>query len=285
VGNITLGGTGKTPLIIYLVELLKKNGCKPGVISRGYGGKATSYPLSVTAKTNPAATGDEPLLIHLRTKVPVVVDPKRNRAAAYLIEKFACDIVLSDDGLQHYPLKRDMEIAVIDDARQFGNGLLFPAGPLREPQRRLKQMDFIVINGENREVSDSTVTMQLMPQQFVNLKYPKKFWLPPTSQKIIALAGIGNPKRFFKTLANLGIVFEPYPFPDHHVYHKDEPLFQQNAIFVMTEKDAVKCQPFATESMWYLPVTAQLSSRFDGAFLKRLNLIKKDVAIFPLSEG
>lgn len=271
VGNITLGGTGKTPLTIALVELLKAHGFKPGVISRGYGSQSKRFPFLVSEKSSGIEAGDEPLLIHLRTRVPVIIDPNRPRAAEFLLKHFNCDVIISDDGLQHYALQRDIEIAVIDAERQFGNGFLFPAGPLREPKSRLADVDFVVSNGVSE--NSSFHVMALLPGKIHSVKTHKpiddiKFF---ADKNLIAMAGIGNPERFFQTLTELGLIFVKQPMPDHYFYSAKDFEAADDVYYLMTEKDAVKCQAFSRETWFYLPVTAELSWEFKTAFVSMVN--------------
>lgn len=287
VGNITLGGTGKTPLVIYLAEYFKKKGKNPGIISRGYRSTAKHFPQVVTTESTAIEVGDEPLLIHHRTQCPVVIDPNRVAAANYLLEHFACDVIISDDGLQHYALMRDLEIAVVDAQRYFGNGFCLPAGPLREPVSRLNNVDLIILNGLHsdtevvsaaslvemekylpiKNIFDRCFAMQLIPQYFKNLQtqeiisvtdFVKKY----AHSKIHALAGIGNPQRFFNSLSVLGLSILPSPKPDHHHYQLEELNFDDDYPIVMTEKDAVKCLAFANDKCWYLEISADLSAGF-----------------------
>ncbi|MBV34245.1 MAG: tetraacyldisaccharide 4'-kinase [Rickettsiales bacterium] len=250
IGNITVGGTGKTPLAIYILEWLLAEGYKPGLVTRGYGGSATNYPLVLGGKSNqnslePSVTGDEPFLIHQRTGALVAVDPVRSRGGQKLVE-LGCDIIICDDGLQHYALERDLELVVIDAKRQFGNGWLMPMGPLREPKSRLKSTDLAVINGD---------TMRLKPGDITALGHDKEL----LSKKVNAVAAIGNPQRFFDTLENLGYKPTPMAFPDHHQYTRDD-FASLDGPIVMTEKDAVKCQRFADDRMYYLPVSTELEA-------------------------
>jgi tetraacyldisaccharide 4'-kinase len=272
VGNISVGGTGKTPVVMWLAQQLKAQGYRPGIISRGFGGSGqiqTVLPTS-TAKT----VGDEPLMIAQRTGYPMMVG--QNRAAvANAMRRFypMCNVLICDDGLQHYQLKRDVELAVVDATRGLGNGDLLPAGPLREPASRLQTVDAVIINGQfNLETNmDSTrlplgatpsFGMQMVGEDFVNLTDTQltvkaEFF---AGKNIKAIAGIGNPSRFFAQLTQLGLQFGPIIFDDHHAYTAQE-LEKLNAdVIVMTEKDAVKCQVFARENMWMLPVEAEISS-------------------------
>jgi tetraacyldisaccharide 4'-kinase len=196
VGNISIGGTGKTPFVIWLVEQLRQAGFHPGVISRGYGGQAPYYPYTVTVDSPVTASGDEPLLIASRTQCPVVVAPNRREAGEQLLRESGCDVIIADDGLQHYALQRDIEIVIVDAARQFGNGLCLPAGPLREPRKRLTEVDYVVYNGET---DAHAYWMHLSGQAWINIANPNQTApLDAFSQQAVhAIAGIGNPNRFF----------------------------------------------------------------------------------------
>lgn len=257
VGNLSVGGNGKTPVVVWLVENLKKRGLRAGVISRGYGSQAKSYPLLVTEQTNPIEGGDEPVLIAKRTGVPVVISPNRQQAIELLLKQGDCDIIISDDGLQHYKLQRDLEIVVMDAERSLGNGFLLPAGPLRELPSRLKTVDFVITNGGGNPYSDAVMT--LVPHYAINLKTNEKRLLSEF-QFGSAIAGIGNPQRFFTMLEKLGIsLTQTQAFQDHQ--HFEAPQLEklaQNQPLFMTEKDAVKCQAFAKENWWYVPVDAEI---------------------------
>lgn len=255
IGNITVGGTGKTPLIIWIAHWLKTLGYNPGIISRGYGGQATSWPQSVTANSSPTLVGDEALLLAKQTGCPVVVSPQRVEAALQLLRENPCNILLSDDGLQHYALRRDIEIAVVDGERRFGNGYCLPAGPLREPISRLQSVDLIIVNGEKYE--DNEYAMQLIGKTAINLVTGEQRSLSQFSDRPChALAGIGHPQRFFKHLAVQGIVSSNQSFPDHYAFRHDDIVFDDDQPVLMTEKDAVKCAAFASKQHWYVPITA-----------------------------
>jgi len=272
VGNISVGGNGKTPLVLRLADWLKQQGYQPGILSRGYGGKAPQYPYTVTAHSTAQQVGDEPVLIRQRLDCPLVVDPDRVRGARYLIDKHRCDIIICDDGLQHYRLKRDIEIVVMDGQRRLGNGLLLPMGPLREGKWRLQQVDFVVVNGGSTE--GDQVLMSLEPGRLVNVKYPNKSRSINDfkHQPVTAAAGIGNPERFFDLLKAKQLKLQQtLSFVDHHMF-KAEDLPQSTVL--MTEKDAVKCQAFAFDDWWYLPVTAKLSEQFRQNLLQRLKRLK-----------
>ena len=256
VGNITVGGTGKTPLIIELCKQLIQQGLKPGVISRGYGGASKTWPVDVSQCSDASLTGDEPQVIHRQTHCPVVVDPDRVAAGEYLLSHYDCDVVLSDDGLQHYRLQRDYEICVIDNARQFGNGFCLPAGPLREPVSRLKSVDMVITNNGDQDASSFIVSAN----QLVSLVGNKICSLDEfKDHQVHAVAGIGNPDRFFDLLKQAEIDYIPHAFPDHYRFIASDLQFNGELAVLMTEKDAVKCTKFAMKHYWYLPINIQLS--------------------------
>ncbi len=262
VGNITVGGTGKTPLVQSLVSHLKSWGYHPGIISRGYGGSSKKYPLAVKIDTPASECGDEPLMLAQTTGCPVYVDPDRCSAAQQLIKHEQVDVIVSDDGLQHYRMGRDIEIVVIDGERGVGNGQLLPAGPLREPVSRLGSVDYVVINGvSNFPEFLEYDCMSLIPKALVNLVdgrevQPGNISSEFTGQTVRAIAGIGNPTRFFNSLKALGLNIDAQAFEDHHAYSKTD--IEYNGPVIMTEKDAVKCYPLATTEHWYLKIGAQL---------------------------
>lgn len=271
VGNVTVGGTGKTPLTLALIERLRAEGFRPGVVSRGYGGKA-AYPLLLDQAVTAAQAGDEPVAIFRRAHVPVVVDPKRTRAVATLLREAKCDVVLCDDGLQHYALARDIEIVVVDALRGLGNRQLLPAGPLREPASRLARVDYVVVNG-SAQSWPGAFAMQLQPQPWRALREGGAS-PPPNGARLHAVAGIGNPERFFTQLRQQGFDVVPHAFPDHHAYVASDLDFGDGVPVVMTEKDAVKCAHFAAENWWYVPVAAQLPEIFFSALLRQLRGLK-----------
>ena len=262
VGNITVGGTGKTPLVIWLVEHLRTLGYRPGVVSRGYGGQARNWPQQVRPDSDPAMVGDEAVLLARHCHCPMAVGPDRVAAVRALLEHHDVDILVSDDGLQHYALQRDLEIIVIDGVRRFGNGYCLPAGPLREPQSRLDSADLVVANGigGRREYA-----MRLRPGKAWRLDEPHQQRELHTfsGMRVHAMAGIGHPERFFTTLAGLGIQVIPHPFPDHHAFRAEELDFARDGhLILMTEKDAVKCRSLAGLQAWVVPVQAELDERF-----------------------
>lgn len=272
IGNMTVGGNGKTPLVIYLAQQLRRMGYHPGIISRGYKGKINSSPLSVYADSDPVIVGDEPVLIARHTQCPVVVSPNRVAAAHYLLNNYYCNVILSDDGLQHYALARDIEIAVVDGERRFGNRQCLPAGPLREPLHRLNQVDFVVCNVSEQPALLHEYTMRLEPQAFVNLLDPNRHESSHYFQRysLHALAGIGNPNRFFAALRKLGLSVTEHAFPNHHRFSLEEIQFSPEHQVLMTEKDAVKCFAFALANCWYLAIEAQVESAFLLELLQRL---------------
>ncbi|MBP7547775.1 MAG: tetraacyldisaccharide 4'-kinase [Corallincola sp.] len=259
VGNITVGGAGKTPLTLALVEALSARGIRVGIVSRGYGGRSGDQPRRVRADSLAAEVGDEPLLLARRSGVPVMVHADRYRAGlALLAEEPQLQLLLLDDGLQHYQLARDCEIAVVDGQRRFGNGWLLPAGPLREPQRRLASVSARVCNGGTPQPGEWP--MRLQPGPWRNLNGESAASLPPTA-RLWALAGIAHPARFFATLEALGMVVEQrLPLADHFALTDGwlQDLIPSGVTLVMTEKDAVKLSPACGRDVWYLQVTAQL---------------------------
>jgi tetraacyldisaccharide 4'-kinase len=269
VGNLSLGGTGKTPLTIWLAEFLQRQGYRPGIISRGYGGKGGAEPLAVTPASHPAETGDEPVLIAQRTGCPVCVFPKRAQAGRALLAREGCDILIADDGLQHYALARDIEIAVVDGARGLGNGHCLPAGPLREPPERLDAVDLVVYSGV--ETAERGYPMVLEGATAVNLLDGNRRPLADfTGRRVYAMAGIGHPRRFFEHLRGLGLDCEGRAFPDHHAYQPGDLAFAHGADLLMTEKDAVKCRAFAEANHWQVPVEARLPEAFGKDLLTLL---------------
>ena len=270
VGNLTAGGNGKTPVVIWLVEQLQKRGIRPGVVSRGYGGKAAHYPLLLTTETTTAEAGDEPVLIFQRTGAPVAVSPVRSDAVQALLAEHNVQIIITDDGLQHYALARDKEIVVIDGVRRFGNGWWLPAGPMRERASRLKSVDAVIVNGG--EAKSGEIPMHLLPGQAVNLVTGERRSVAELPS-LVAMAGIGHPPRFFATLEHCGARLEKrVPLADHQalVAEQVDALTSTGQTLIMTEKDAVKCRAFAKENWWYLPVDAELSGEQPEHLLQEL---------------
>jgi len=263
VGNITVGGTGKTPLILWLIEHCRSRGLRVGVVSRGYGAVPPSLPWRVRAEDSAREAGDEPLLIVQRTGVPLVIDPDRSRAVRHLLEVEPLDLILSDDGLQHYRLARDLELVLIDAVRGLGNGRCLPAGPLREPAERLQSVDAVLLNGAQMD-STAGYGFSLQPVALVELISGERWPLDhfPVGQQLHAVAGIGNPQRFFTTLETLHWRPIPHAFADHAAYSSEQLKFSPDLPLVMTEKDAVKCRAFAPPGWSYLQVQAVPSAAF-----------------------
>lgn len=272
VGNITVGGTGKTPLVIELANLLKKQGYRPAVISRGYGGKARTWPQQVRWDGDPTMVGDEAILIARRTLCPMAVGPDRVASAKALLKYTDCNVILSDDGLQHYSLGRDIEIAVIDGVRRYGNESCLPAGPLREPIKRLEQVNFKITNGV---AAPDEYAMTYKPQQLRRADDPA-VTLDLSSlknQTVHAIAGIGNPQRFFEQLKKSNLDIIEHAFPDHYAFVKEDLDFGEIQPIIITEKDAVKCQRFCLHNVWYQPIKAILDHQFTEQLLVMLERI------------
>ena len=272
VGNITVGGSGKTPLVIRLCNLLRQAGFKPGVISRGYGRKERDLRLASPA-SDPGVVGDEPLLIAQRAGVPVIVSPDRCEAARTLLKK-QINVIISDDGLQHYRLPRNLEICVIDGTRGFGNGLQIPAGPLREPVAGLAAFDDIIVNGETDVLPDG---MQVTPMVLVagllrSMDSGQSWRLAQFAGcKANAVAGIGNPGRFFDLLRHARIKVIEHVFPDHHVFSANDFANMDASLpILMTEKDAVKCKSLGLKNAWCLSVDAVLPSEWERDLVRRV---------------
>ena len=270
IGNITLGGTGKTPLVAWLANWLTEQGKKPGLVSRGYGGKAATWPQVVSENSDPRLVGEEAVMLVQQTHCPMVAGPDRVAAVNRLLANYDCDVVISDDGLQHYALGRDIEIAVIDGMRRFGNGFCLPAGPLREPKRRLCTVDFVITNGSAKK---NEYTMRVSAGNICQVMDNHRILdLTTCHGKIIhAVAAIGHPQRFFQQLQSLGLPFIPHEFPDHHFYQPADIDFGENAIVIMTEKDAVKCRKFADTRHWYLPIVVEVDEIFQYIFREKFS--------------
>jgi len=277
VGNLSVGGTGKTPLVCWLVARLADLGFKPGVVTRGYGGSSGSIRLAAPSDA-PGVVGDESVLLARRSKVPVAIGHDRP-AASQLLVNAGCDVIVSDDGLQHYALARDCEIVVIDGDRLFGNGRLLPAGPLRENRSRLTAADAVVVNG-GRALLGGALSMRLEAKRALSLiggavKRLDEF----AGHSVHAVAGIGNPQRFFNMLRARGIEVTGHPLPDHARLQASDISFADGRPVLMTEKDAVKCELIAGPQHWYVPVTASFTEAESDALLKIVTqAIQKRVA-------
>jgi tetraacyldisaccharide 4'-kinase len=270
VGNITVGGTGKTPFIIYLYQLLKSQGYNPGIVSRGYiPFKKHSIPIWVSPQSSPKEVGDEPLLVAQQLQCPIVIAANRVQAVQTLIQAKNIDIILSDDGLQHYSMDRDIEIAIIDSTKQFGNGYCLPLGPLREPIKRLDSVDLIITNGI--PFGKNQYEMKLIPENPSILQNL-------AGKKIHAIAGIGNPKRFFQLLRDYDIDVIEHAFPDHYSYRPEDILFPDNFPIIMTEKDAVKCTSFITSKHQVLRVKAEVNPLLEAKLMLLLSRFQKPIS-------
>ncbi len=269
IGNVTVGGTGKTPLVIWLADFLVNNGYRPGIISRGYGGHSRKIPRQACNDSQASEVGDEPLLLAQKTGVPVYVGADRAAAGRQLLKENNCDILISDDGLQHFALARDLEIAVVDGWLRFGNGFLLPAGPLRESTRRLHYVDYVVCRGGKTEGNEIAATLQ--PAGFRNLDSGTQEGIEYFQGKTAhAVAGIGNPDQFFDALLKLGIMVVPHRYPDHHQYTGKEFEFDDEYPVIMTEKDAVKCSNMNDDRLWSLEVSMNLPEKFGTDILMQL---------------
>ena len=278
IGNISVGGTGKTPLVLWLVTRLRDAGYHPGVITRGYGG-ISQHPRAVHADCDAKLCGDEPVLLARRSGCPVWIGKDRPAAArALLAANPDCNLIISDDGLQHYRLARDFEIAVVDGGRGHGNGWMLPAGPLREPPSRLTTVDAVVVRSAEappaslKPSAPPRFSMTLVPAGLRNLRDASRC-LPISrlqGQRIHAVAGIGNPQQFFDTLTQIGIMHTPHAFADHHAFAASDLAFSECDAVVMTEKDAVKCERFALDTHWSLQVDARVDDALVKVVLERI---------------
>jgi tetraacyldisaccharide 4'-kinase len=284
IGNITIGGTGKTPLIMFLAKALEQRGRRVGIVSRGYGARTNRYPYKVMASDSAGKVGDEPLMLAQSLDVPVVIDPDRLSAIKHLLETNSeVDVILSDDGMQHYRMPRDLEILVVDGSRELGNELLLPAGPLREPLDRLKTVDFCLVNGDNKELRSLALryvepgAFSLVPAKWRQIATGeiRELGYLPTAKRIIALAGIGNPGRFYATLKAQGLQFEPYPLDDHQALSKEELIrmgvTDTETQILMTTKDEVKYREIIRQgdwkNLWALDVAVQMNADLQDEIL------------------
>jgi subfamily B ATP-binding cassette protein MsbA len=275
VGNINVGGTGKTPLVAWIAAQLEAKGHRPGIVSRGYGGKSQQYPLAVNRYSDTAEAGDESVMLARKTDCPIVVDPDRCRAVKHLLEEYDCDIVIADDGLQHYALGRAVEIVVIDSKRGLGNGLCLPAGPLREPPSRLAEVDLVVVNGDAPvDLPVDFMRMRIEVNDVLRLSDTSGDMSEPGSLTVHGVAGIGNPERFFDTLRQLGYEVIEHRFDDHHRFKLTDLTFGDSLPVIMTEKDAVKCRQLGTDQIhhnfWYVDVSVVPDEHFLPKLLSKV---------------
>ncbi|MEG9487191.1 tetraacyldisaccharide 4'-kinase [Mannheimia indoligenes] len=277
VGNISVGGNGKTPVVVWLVEQLQQRGVKVGVVSRGYGGKNKVFPQLVTPQSSAEMVGDEPVLIVQRTNVPLAISPNRQQSIELLLNQFELDLIITDDGLQHYALQRDLEWVVVDGTRRFGNGFVLPAGGLRELPSRLDSVDAVICNGGNAKPNE--YLMSLEPSSAINLLTNERKALTDFTSPCVAIAGIGYPPRFFTMLEKLGVpLAKTQGFADHQDFDSTQlnALADNQTPLLMTEKDAVKCKAFAQENWWYVPVSAKFSEKSTACLIEQvMNKIKK----------
>jgi tetraacyldisaccharide 4'-kinase len=274
VGNLTVGGTGKTPLVAWLARLLQDRGFRPGIVLRGYKGQGNDVALKVTGQTDPALAGDESVLLARQTGLPVYVCKDRVAAAKALLSETTSNIVISDDGLQHYRLGRDIEIVVVDGERRFGNTLLLPAGPLRESTARLKRVDFILCRGGQPEANEIEYRLKL--SGFRNLRSGEFVAVDRFTDKTVnCVAAIGNPNQFFNAIAAEGFAINPRAFPDHHYFVATDLEFGNDLPVIMTEKDAVKCADLAGDHHWFATADVILPERFANSLLTKLEQVSK----------
>ena len=275
VGNITVGGNGKTPFVIWLANLLKKNGYKPGIVSRGYKSTSKNFPLEIDSETDVYSSGDEPKIIFNSTKCPVVIGPNRVKSSKYLLNKHECDVLITDDGLQHYSLGRDVEIAMVDGIKKFGNKLTLPSGPLREPINRLEEVDFVVNTNsflkKEDERKNNEFLMTYKPISWININSKKQIEIHewPYKKIVHAVAGISNPSNFFSSLRSLGFEVVEHIFPDHYNFSKNDFENLLDLPVIMTEKDAVKCE-FLDDNFWYLKIEAQISEGMEQKIIEQI---------------
>jgi len=279
IGNITIGGTGKTPLVIWLLEKLIQKGIKPGLICSGYNSNAKS-PQEVFLDSKVSNVGDEALMIKLsfqrrhNINIPIFVGKKKVQVGKALLNSYTdIDILISDDGLQHYQLHRDFEIVVIDEVRKFGNKFLIPTGPLREPKARLNKVDAVIVNSRILKSSEYGYVMTYFGDALVNcLKTNHISDLDVLEKEIVAITGIGNPERFFEQLTTSGLKFKTVIFNDHHLFTEFDFKNYDDMNIIMTEKDAVKCKSFAKENFWYLPIYADVEERLFEQLIQKLRI-------------
>lgn len=283
VGNITAGGTGKTPTTIWLAQEMRERGFSPGIVSRGYGGSRSKSSMRVDPASDPAIVGDEPVLIAIRTGCPVVVDANRSRAASMLVEDGA-DLIIADDGLQHYSLARSYEICVIDGARGLGNRMLLPAGPMRETVGRLENVDQVLVNGRLRKGTESLLVVEQNALEFELIATDVSRLNGSLTRPIDRFAGttvhgvaaIGNPRRFFDLLRGHGIQVIEHAYPDHARLKKSDIDFGDDFDILMTEKDAVKLDRQVSDRMWYVPVDLKMDPVQAGPWLQQIESRMRD---------
>lgn len=270
VGNISVGGNGKTPVLIALAQALQAAGYRVGIVSRGYKSKSNHYPLICLANSDPRQCGDEPVMIASQTQLPVVVDPKRSRAVRYLQQHHDVNVILSDDGLQHYAMARALEIAVIGTKESLGNGRLLPAGPLREPVSRLKTVNWVISQADT-QVS-SHYDFEVCFEGIYHLQTDEAAQLASLASKpsLVAVSGIAHPQRFFSMLTKLGLTYQKRPFADHHQFCQNDFSDIMNLPIIMTEKDAIKCRQLALKNGYYVKIKTKLNPEFIDKVINQL---------------
>ncbi len=271
IGNLVAGGSGKTPLVIALAKTLQNHGLRVGILCSGYHGRSKHWPVAVRADSDPVEVGDEAVLIAQKTGLPVMAGPRRVDAGKALLRETPCDVLLCDDGLQHYALRRDIEIVVIDAERGYGNGACLPAGPLREPHERVQTADAVVALGG--PFAGATTVMHYVGSETCKLLDPQHCYRLDAfaGQVVHAVAGIGYPQRFFRQLLDAGLSLEAHAFDDHHLFTPQDLAFAGGGPVLMTEKDAVKCRPFARPDWWVVPVEVQLDGAFEAWLVDALS--------------
>lgn len=277
VGNITVGGTGKTPLTAWLATELSQRGWQPGIVSRGYGGSELNT-VMLPLDAEPGRYGDEPVWLMRAAKCPVAIGRRRADAGRLLIERMHCDVVLCDDGLQHWSLARDLEVLVVDGERRFGNGRLLPAGPLREPESRAGNVDFVVVNGRTQAAGEIAMVVDANRLVAINDLTRAKSLEEFQGLQVHAVAGIGNPERFFRMLEDKGMQVIRHPFPDHHHFRRSDFDFSPSLPIVMTEKDAVKCACLGLPEAYMVPIDVDLPSQFADQLHRQLRQVQEQMA-------
>jgi len=277
VGNVTVGGSGKTPLVAWLVRHLEDTGKKPGIVSRGYGGSTGRSPVIVATGSRAERVGDEPLLLAKRTGVPVCVCADRVAAVQHLLRETDVDVIVADDGLQHYRLRRDLEMIVIDGERGLGNGRMLPAGPLRESVVRLLEADLVLINGRADEIPG--YGFELVPDKARALNETRSCDLGEFSgRRVWAVAGIGNPDRFYALLAESGINYDPVAVADHGMIDLDSLVVERDQPILMTEKDAVKYPDQSVADVWWVPVDVSMADEAELAVMRKIEQMETAIS-------
>jgi len=269
VGNLTVGGTGKTPLVMWLAGFLAEHGYIPCIISRGYGGRATRMPQQVRPDSDPRTVGDEPIMISNRCRCQVAVSADRAGAGKALLEHTDCNIIICDDGLQHYSLERDIEIAVVDGVRRYGNQFMLPSGPLREPLKRLESVDMIVANGLADRYEFSMSFREVDIRNIIDSSIVRDVG-SFGGKTVHAVAAIGNNDRFFQSLKKLGMKVIEHPYPDHYILRDSEIHFDDDYDVIMTEKDAVRIKNIAGPRHWYLEIDVEMHEHFGHRLLRKI---------------